>query len=133
MLRTFREVGLLHAWERATAADGSRPSNPQQVTWLDLNRTDITDAGLKELVALPNLTALDLTYSKIGDAGLKELFALKKLVRIDLSGTKVTVAGLKELAGIKTLKWVRVPYSIPEGGIAELRADRPDLLVEVGW
>ena len=39
----------------------------------------MTDAGLKELRALKNLTSLALNSTKVTDAGLKELATLKNL------------------------------------------------------
>ena len=39
----------------------------------------MTDAGLKELAPLKNLTALDLGDTQVTDAGLKELAPLKNL------------------------------------------------------
>ncbi len=63
----------------------------------------VTDAGLKELAALKNLTTLMLGGAKVTDAGLKELAALKSLTTLNLNGTAVTDAGLKELAALKGL------------------------------
>jgi hypothetical protein len=40
---------------------------------LNLVRTKVTDAGLKELAALKGLKVLDLSSTKVTDAGLKEL------------------------------------------------------------
>ena len=57
----------------------------------------MTDAGLKELTALPKLTLLSLHKTEVTDAGLKELVALKSLTTLDLRDTRVTDAGLKEL------------------------------------
>ena len=57
----------------------------------------MTDAGLKELAPLKNLTTLYLSLTQVTDAGLKELAPLKNLTTLDLTGTKVTDAGLKEL------------------------------------
>ena len=45
----------------------------------------MTDAGLKELAALKNLTTLYLSGSDVTDAGLKELAALKNLTTLDLT------------------------------------------------
>jgi len=45
------------------------------VTTLDLGRTQVTDAGLKELAGLKQLTTLELRFTKVTVAGLKELRA----------------------------------------------------------
>src|SRR5207249_4058176 len=60
------------------------------------NGAGVTEAGIKELVALPKLTNLDLSYSGLNDAGLKELAALKRLTALTVRGTAVSDAGLKE-------------------------------------
>ena len=70
---------------------------------LSLSGPQVTDAGLKELAVLKNLTALRLS-ARVTDAGLKELAVLKNLTALDLNGTAVTDAGLKELAGLKSLQ-----------------------------
>ena len=58
--------------------------------------TDITDAGLKELVGLQNLVELRIGNTDITDAGLKELAKLKNLKTVGIVGTSVTEAGVKE-------------------------------------
>ena len=70
---------------------------------LNLDSTQITDAGLKELAALQTLTSLSFSGTQITDAGLKALSALKKLTDLHLAGTQVTDAGVKELAAIPNL------------------------------
>ena len=41
--------------------------------------TQISDAGLKEVVKLQQLTTLDLAHTKITDAGLKGVVKLQQL------------------------------------------------------
>jgi internalin A len=69
-LRALREIGLLHALGKMSAKGGKRPTSPDGVVSLDLNGTPVTDAGLKELAALKNLTDLDLRNTEVTDAGL---------------------------------------------------------------
>jgi Leucine-rich repeat (LRR) protein len=109
-LRSLREVGLLHTvllsqdgFSLAEGKDGARPHSAADVRTLHLSMTGVTDAGLKELTGLKNLTTLELNSARVTDAGLKELAAFKKLTTLDLSGTKVTDAGLKDLAALKNL------------------------------
>jgi internalin A len=75
--------------------DTKRPGKP--VVGVDLDRTKVTDAALKELKELKSLRKLDLTNTKVTDAALKELKELKSLEVLFLTGTKVTDAGVKEL------------------------------------
>ncbi|MDW7996019.1 MAG: hypothetical protein RMI91_15335 [Gemmatales bacterium] len=57
-------------WRAGLLAQLPDPGTP---FGLDLSKMQITDAGLKELATLKNLTVLDLTNTQISDAGLKEL------------------------------------------------------------
>jgi len=64
---------------------------------LNLNKTKITDEGLKELVRVKNLETLFLDGTGITDVGLKELYKLNELKILYLRNTKVTKKGVKEL------------------------------------
>lgn len=57
----------------------------------------MTDAGLKELKELNNLTTLDLFLTSVTDVGLRELASHKRLTFLNLMSTKVTEAGVAEL------------------------------------
>jgi Leucine-rich repeat (LRR) protein len=72
-LAALREIGLLHALSKAAARGGARPSGPQDVLFLDLAKTPVTDAGLKELTELKNLQKLFLSDTQVTDAGVAEL------------------------------------------------------------
>jgi Leucine-rich repeat (LRR) protein len=101
VLAAFREAGRLHVLGPATAADGGRPQTDADIATLELHYSPVTPAGLKELAALPNLTALGLAHAeKVGDAGLEELAACKKLVKLNVQGIGATGTGLKPLAAL---------------------------------
>ncbi len=110
-LAALREIGLLHALNRATAKGQKRPAGPEDVLALDLAELSdkFTDAGLKELKELKNLQKLKLSASfRITDAGLKELKEFKSLLELELDGTPVTDAGLRELKELKNLQKLSV-------------------------
>lgn len=65
-----------------------------QILWL--NGTNITDAGLEYLRALPQLQELYLG-PKITDAGLEHLKGLSGLRYLDLTCTQATEKGVEEL------------------------------------
>ncbi|HEY1190889.1 MAG TPA: hypothetical protein VGE74_24875, partial [Gemmata sp.] len=88
--------------KRITISGVDQKIDPDAKT-LDLGGTAVTNAGLKELAALKNLTALDLRNTWVTDAGLKELAALKGLRELTLRYTPVTDAGMKELAALPNL------------------------------
>src|SRR5947209_6639917 len=81
--------------------DDKLPGKP--VIAVNLAGTQVTDAGLKELKDLKQLTTLSLWGTKVTDAGLKELKDLKQLTTLNLFGTKVTGEGLKELKDLQQL------------------------------
>jgi hypothetical protein len=53
----------------------------------------VTDAGLRELVGLKNLTGLNLEGLAVTDKGLQKLTVLRKLRGINARGTEVTASG----------------------------------------
>ncbi|MGC1718483.1 MAG: hypothetical protein WA746_05815, partial [Isosphaeraceae bacterium] len=58
---------------------------------LDLNNTQVTDAGLKILKDLPALNTLRLKNTRITDQGFQEALATKEsLLQLDLTGTQVS-------------------------------------------
>jgi uncharacterized membrane protein/mono/diheme cytochrome c family protein len=105
----------------------------QQIVWLKLGGTKITDAALTELSKLKNLNKLHLEYTAIGDAGIKNLKALPYLEYVNLVGTGVTDSGLQHLAGFKALKNVYVwKTPVTDEGVIKLRKVRPDLNIVTG-
>jgi len=103
----------------------------KSIALLSLGSTKITDAGLKELAALKSLSALNLNSTKITDAGLRELAALKNLTSLSLVGTKITDAGLKNLAAFKNLTSVTLNSTeVTDAGVAELQKALPNCKIE---
>lgn len=125
-LAILREANLLHALPQAWAANGKRATKLDDITVLYLSsekktdplvgfvrqfedvvmaldvkdyvsETTITNAGLKEVAKLTNLTVLGLSFTDVTDEGLKELAALKNLTTLFLRHTQVTEAGVKKL------------------------------------
>jgi len=106
----------------------------EQIIWLKIGNTKITDAGLKELSRLKNLNKLHLEYTGVTDVGLSELKDLKYLEYVNLVGTKVTDAGLKIISSSKSLKNIYVWKSgITESGIAVVKKLHPELNIVSGF
>ena len=106
-LRVLREISLLNCLEQA-GAGRKRPTSAAEITSLALCRSPVTDAGLRELAVLQNLTWLDLRDTRVTDVGLKELAGLKSLAMLLLQSTQVTDAGVAELRKALpkcTIKW----------------------------
>jgi YHS domain-containing protein len=75
--------------------------------WLDLAGTGLTDAGLPQIAAMPNLTKLHLERTGVTDAGLACLAGnLPNLEYLNLYSTAVTDAGFDSLQKLPRLKRV---------------------------
>ena len=69
---------------------------------LHLDRTAISDSGLKHLAPLTHLESLNLHATKISDKGLLALQNLPRLRSVYLWQSKVTPAGVEKLAKAQT-------------------------------
>lgn len=106
----------------------------EQITWLKLGGTQVTDAATKEIGKFKNLNKLHLEYTAVTDAGLISLKDLPYLEYINLVGTKITDAGLKTLASSKSLKNIYIWKSAAtENGAEEVQKLRPDLHIVNGF
>lgn len=77
---------------------------PEQVVWLRLSNSTVTDEALKIIAQLPNLTKLYLNHTPITDAGLAHLLELKHLSYLNLVATNTTVEGIAALATLPALR-----------------------------
>ncbi|HVA45121.1 MAG TPA: hypothetical protein VNH11_01935 [Pirellulales bacterium] len=57
----------------------------------------ITDAGLRQLEGLPNLTSLDLQNTQVSDEGLAVLKTMPKLAQLYIHGSRITAQGAESL------------------------------------
>ncbi|HIC00395.1 TPA: hypothetical protein EYO63_11910 [Candidatus Poribacteria bacterium] len=106
----------------------------EQLSWLNLSKSKVSDAGLELLAKFTNLKRLHLENTEIGDAGLTHLKSLPNLEYLNLYGTNISDAGLQELTDIKNLKKVYLwRTKVTEDGIPQLRAARPELDISFGW
>lgn len=105
-----------------------------QIIWLKLGKTKVTDAGMKELSRLKHLSKLHLEHTEVTDAGLASLVDLPYLEYINLVGTKVSDQGLKMLCTSKSLKSIYTWNSaVSEAGIDELKKKYPHLHIVSGF
>lgn len=63
---------------------------------LNLSKTQVTDAGMKQLAQFKNLKSLGLRETQITDAGLKELTKVTSLTSLYLGGAQVSDAGIND-------------------------------------
>ncbi len=103
VLQALRESQKLHAINIAQTANGERPTNLEEVGVFYLDGTKVSDEGVKEVTAMPNLKTLSLNFTSVTNQALQEVAKLENLAELDLSDTAIDDEGLKELAGIKKL------------------------------
>lgn len=104
-----------------------------QVAWLDLSGTDVDDAGLAVVERLPHLERLHLQRTRITDEGIRRLVGREYLTYVNLYGTAVTDSALSVLEGLPALESVYLWQSgVSVEGAARLRERRPGLLVDTG-
>lgn len=121
---------------RADAVDADLelllPLAPRLV-WLNVSRTAGTAAGLERLGRLVQLRRLHAAGTAAGDALLEQLGGLVHLEYLNLHGTAVSDAGLAAVAKLPALRRLYLwQTKVTAAAAAELRAQRPELLVDLG-
>lgn len=105
----------------------------KHVVWVDLARSQITDAAAETLAQMVNLERLHLENTKFSDAGLAKLAALPNLEYLNLYGNKITDGGIAALAAAKALKKLFVwQTGVTQNGAKALEAKVSGLKVNVG-
>ncbi len=104
----------------------------QNLRWLELRKTKVTDAGIKHLRGM-HLELLDLSTTKIDDEGLANLSELDfpYLETLVLEGLpNVTDKGISQLAGFKSLEFLTVAGTkVTRKGAEHLRSKLPGLTI----
>ena len=104
-----------------------------QLLWLNLGRTKITDEGIKTIAQLTSLTTLNLEYTEIGDNGLTNLLPLKNLTTLNLVGTKSGDEGFVRLAQLPALKKIFLyQTNVTPRSVGEVMASIPGLSIDTG-
>ena len=86
---------------------------------------ELTDADLKKP------TDLNLDQTQLTDAGLKDVAKLQKLKYLYLDGTKISDEGLKEVAKLQQLQFLRIlDTKVTGAGVAELQKALPNCKIE---
>ncbi len=131
------EVGWLQV--RVSAADAVQALSEQpaavveQITWLDLGDTEMTDELMKMLPKFKHLTRLHLENTQVSDAGLTYLKDLQYLEYLNLYGTQVSNDGLQHLSGSANLRQLYLwqTRATPQGA-AQLQDAIPELEINLG-
>ena len=115
-----KAVKAIEALGGRVTRDEKLPGRP--VVEVDLGKTEVTDAGLKDLKELKGLRTLNLSRTKITDTGLKDLKELRGLRFLALDRTQITDAGLKDLKELKDLKTLYLyENQITDAGLKDLK------------
>lgn len=76
----------------------------QQIAWMDLANTSLTDELAAELPSMPHLVRLNVSHTNLSDQGLAFLKSASYLENLNLVGTKVSDQGLSTLSKLVHLK-----------------------------
>jgi hypothetical protein len=105
----------------------------EQIIWLKLGDTKISDQAATTIAKLKNLQKLHLENTAVTDATIRQIKALPYLEYLNLVNTQVTDAGIKVLSSAKSLLSLHVWQSkVTEGGVAALKQAKPNLEVTIG-
>lgn len=105
----------------------------EQIVWLKLGDTKITDQAAATFAKLKNLQKLNLENTGVSDATLRQIKMLTYLEYLNLVNTQVTDAGLKELSSLPNLRSLHLWQSkATEAGVAALKQTKPNIDITVG-
>ncbi len=76
------------------------------IVWLRLDNTQLSDEGLEAVGQLKQLVRLNLAGTGISSSGINKLKNLSHLEYINLTATKVNDAGLQTLASLPSLQQI---------------------------
>jgi hypothetical protein len=94
---------LARGWLYGPTPPGSReprPSGPEEVRYITLDDSKVTDRGLQLVLGCTNAAALHLRRTGVTDETLKKLSGFQHLNYLALEQTKVTAAGLAAIASL---------------------------------
>ncbi|MSQ97369.1 MAG: hypothetical protein EXR98_22840 [Gemmataceae bacterium] len=123
-LTNLRSLTLGH---EITDADVKELAGLTRLETLNLQQNGaLTDACLKSLVEMENLSSLAITDTQVTGVGFKHLAGLKRLRELWLFATPTNDAGLKEIAHLKGLQKLYLHETrVSNEGVAALNKALP--------
>jgi uncharacterized membrane protein len=101
----FLQVGTLQSKTDVTVEDmEALLLIADQISWLDLSRTNVSDTELEQLSEFRHLTRLYLQQTDVGDSTLSRIAELEHLEYLNLYGTDITDSGLHYLESLVQLQ-----------------------------
>jgi mono/diheme cytochrome c family protein len=129
----YLTVSFLNAKVNPDSVLGILTGLKDQVIFLKLSGSKLSDSGATAIAGLHHLTRLYLEKTKITDAGLQKLTTLKHLQYLNLTGTGVTIKGVMALKGLSELQSVYLYQTkIKTAGFIELKKAFPGVKVDSG-
>ena len=105
----------------------------QQLVWLNLSYTSVTDDQMKALSELRNLRVLNLNNTTISDAGLSHISTLGELRSLSVVGTKLTDASIETLTNLKKLTNLFLYQTgISDAGLHKLMQEHEQMKIDTG-
>lgn len=81
---------------------------PQVVRKVDCAKLEMSDKEIANIGHLTRLADLDVECTDMTDAGLKQLSVLRDLRHLNIGGNAITARGLPSILGMKNLVWLRL-------------------------
>lgn len=107
---------------------------PEQVTWLDLKETPISDADLEPVSNFKNLTRLRLEKTAVTDNAMAHLQGANYLEFLNIYGSEVGDQGIEKLAELRNLRRVYAwESSVTVAGAKQLEEKMSQLEVNLGF
>ncbi|MEX1041951.1 MAG: hypothetical protein WDZ51_15025 [Pirellulaceae bacterium] len=104
------------------------------VVEVNVQGTEVGDAGVKHLVGLPTIRRLNLAKTKVTDEALPYLAVHEELTYLNLYGTQVSDAGIASLASLPNLaKLYLWQTQATEEGAKQLEGEVSSLDVNLGY
>ena len=105
----------------------------EQLIWLKLGNTSVTDSALQIISQCTNLMRLQLDHTKITDKGLANLKSLQHLRYLNLVGTGVTAQGVMQLKNLKSLQSIYLyQTAVAKSDWSNLKKTFPKTLIDSG-
>jgi Leucine-rich repeat (LRR) protein len=90
----------------------------QEVVWVKLDETKVTDDDLRLIGKLRGVTSLSLNFTAISDQGLAQIAQMSQLKYLGLSRTRITSRGIRDLAEMKDLQNLHIDGTqVDDGGL----------------
>jgi sulfur relay (sulfurtransferase) complex TusBCD TusD component (DsrE family) len=104
-----------------------------QIVWMDLARTTVSDPDLNIVAQLSSLRRLNLEYTAITNRGLMALSPLSNLHYLNLVGTKITGEGLQHIVAMKNLRSLFLYQTAVTGAeIENFTKEAPQIQLDTG-